>query len=337
MAYKTVLVTHRSKRHQQAMIDAAPDNVALVILQNPDKVELMSEIADATYLISERSGVIDRELLSSAPQLKLILRLGSLTHDIDLGAAQENDIIVCYWSQKSVIRVAEHAVMQMLILQKQFINARSTAMSASVEWGLSKRTDENTFAYNWSNRSNVMGLHDKIIGILGFGEIGAELARRLSGWDMSILYNKRTQFPKFVEEDLNISYQSQSEIFKQSDIVVNLLPYAKETDLSIDADMFRLMKPSTMLVSVGSGSVIDEKALAAAIKVGQLSGVALDTYEFEPLKPDNPLLKLAHENENIVLTPHIAAGTMSNMDERREHFTNILRHIDGKPIINRLV
>lgn len=337
MSYKTVLVTHRSERHQQAMIDVVPDNVALVVLQNPDKVELMSEIADATYLISERSGVIDRELLSSAPQLKLILRLGSLSYDIDLVAAQENNIIVCYWSQKSVIRVAEYAVMQMLILQKQVINARNTAMSASTDWGMSKRTDENTFAYNWSNRSNVSGLHDKIIGILGFGEIGAELARRLSGWNVSILYNKRTQLPKFVEEDLNISYESQSGIFKQSDIVVNLLPYAKETDLLIGADFFRQMKPSAILVSVGSGSVIDEQALADAIKVGQLSGVALDTYEFEPLKADNPLLQLALENENILLTPHIAAGTMSNTNERREHFTNILRHIDGKPVINRLV
>lgn len=336
MLYKTVFVTERSERHQQAMRDVTPPEIDLIILHVPDRDTLKHHLKDAIYLISERHGIIDADLLDSAPKLKMILRLGFQTHDIDLESAKERNIIVTYWSQASVIRVAEHCIMQMLVLLKNSMPARRIALESSDEWGASKRTDENTFSYNWSGLQNVQGLGGKIIGILGFGEIGTELARRLIAWDVTILYNKRHKLPESVEQQLQINYADSETVFQQSDVLVNLLPYSQQTDTFINSKRLMMMKSTAILVSVGSGSIIDEQALALALKNREIAGIALDTYEYEPLLADNPLVQFARKNGNILLTPHIAAGTMSNLDERRQHYSNILRHINGEALINRL-
>lgn len=301
----------------------------------PENDNLEVALADAVYLISERQGNIDSALLDKAPRLKVILRLGSQSHDIDLDAAKTRGIMVCTWPQASVARVAEHCVLQMLALVKHLNDAQSTALSTDNFGRESKRTDENTFAYNWSKRENIGSIFGKTIGILGFGEIGFELAKRLQNWGVNLLYHKRERLPVVVELQFKLRYSEA--LFRESDILVNLLPYSPETDGFIDSERMAGMKNTAFLISVGSGSVIDESALAEALQNRKLAGAALDTYEFEPLRPDNPLLPLAKNGYNLLLTPHTAAGTMSNREERREQFTNILRHIYGEALLNRLV
>lgn len=336
--HKTIFTTERGHRHQQAALDAAPDSLNITMLRQPDKATLMAALADAEYLISERVGVIDAETIAAAPRLKLILRLGSLTYDIDTDAAKAAGVIVCRWPVGSVIRVAEHVVLQMLALSKKLREDEAVALAASPEWGESKRTDEDTFAYNWSGRDQVEGLWGKTIGIVGFGEIGAELARRLQGWDVTVLYSKRRRLPENVETEFSLTYVDEDSLFDQSDYVVNLLPYFRETDGLIDADHFARMKTGACLVSCGSGSVIDEVALAAAVQSGKLAGAALDTFEWEPIRPDNPLIPLARAGHNILLTPHIAAGaSAAAARERAGDYTNIVNHIEGKPLHYRVV
>lgn len=331
--YKTVFTTERGKRHQQAALEAAPDRLAITMLREPDKETLMAHLADADYLISERVGRIDREMIEAAPSLKLILRLGSLTYDIDVEAAEEAGIAVCYWPVTPVIRVAEHTVLQMLALSKKLLETEAIALQASEEWGKSRRTDEDTFAYNWSGRDGVEGLWERTVGIIGFGEIGAELARRLQGWGVRLLYNKRRRLPASVEEELAITYVEVDELFGRSDYVANLLPYFPSTDLWIDKRFFDKMKQGACIVSCGSGSVIDEADLAAAIESGRLGGAALDTYEWEPIRADNPLISLVKQGYNVLLTPHIAAGaTAVEAEERARDYTNIVKHIEGKPL-----
>jgi lactate dehydrogenase-like 2-hydroxyacid dehydrogenase len=238
----------------------------------------------------------------------------------------------------SVIRVAEHTVLQLLTLSKKLRETEAIALTASAKWGASKRTDEDTFAYNWSDRQNVDGLWQKSIGILGFGEIGVELARRLAGWGCTLRYNKRRQLPEAVEAELSLTYVDVDTLFAQSDYLVNLLPYFSQTDLMINADYFAKMKPGACLVSCGSGSVIDEAALAEAIEAGNLAGAALDTFEWEPIKAYNPLIALAKQNYNVLLTPHIAAGDSATAaKERLKDYTNIINHIEGKVLQYRLV
>ncbi|MCA9910017.1 MAG: hypothetical protein KC519_15270, partial [Anaerolineae bacterium] len=246
---------------------------------------------------------------------------------------------VCRWPDVGVIRVAEHVVMLMLALAKRLDDAQAVALSADPSWRESRRTDENTFAYNWSVRQGIMQLYERTVGILGFGEIGAELARRLAGWGVTLLYHKRRRLPLTAEIDLGLSYAERDDLLTQSDYLVNLLPYSPDTHMSLDARTFACMKPGAMLVSCGSGGVVDEAALADALRAGYLAGAALDTFEWEPLRSDNALIALAQSNSNVILTPHVAAGTPnldSGLEERRAVYTNIMRHLRGQPVLNRL-
>jgi lactate dehydrogenase-like 2-hydroxyacid dehydrogenase len=226
-----------------------------------------------------------------------------------------------------------------LALVKRLPDAAAVANAAG-DWGRpSRRTDENTFAYNWSGRTNISGLWEKTVGIVGFGEIGAELARRLQPFlPARLLYHKRTPYSAATEAELGIQYAGPEQIYAESDFLCCLLPFVPETNLVLDAGVFAAMKPGAFLVHCGSGSVIDEGALAAAIRSGHLGGAALDTYEWEPLTPDNPLLPLAREPEmNVLLTPHTAAGAGSGYGGREQDYINISRLLAGEPLRFRVV
>lgn len=338
--HQVVFTTDRGVRHQQDAISAAPENLAITMLRRPDKASLIAHLSVAEYLISERVGTIDADIIQSAPHLKLIQRLGSMTHDIDCKAAEGRGVAVCYWPLDMVIRVAEHVVMQLLAVGKKLREVEAVALAASSKWCQSKRTDEDTFAYNWSNRKDVDQLWQRTIGILGFGEIGVEVSRRLKSWGCSILYNKRNRLPQNAEVDLGITFAEADDIYRHCDYIINLLPYHPSTDMLINADVISDMKEGAYLVSCGSGSVIDEVALAAAVKSGKLAGAALDTFEWEPIKADNPLLSAVKEGYNILLTPHTAAGTPQSKEpepSRKQDFSNILYHLNGKPLLYQIV
>jgi phosphoglycerate dehydrogenase-like enzyme len=336
--YKTLFTTERSSFHQQRALAAAPSELDITVLHRPTRETLVSLLADVEYFISERVGVIDAQMIAAAPRLKLILRLGSLTHDIDLAAARAARVIVCTWPDAGAMYVAEHLMLQMLALAKKLRETEPVALEASPDWRESQRTDENTFAYNWSNRQGIGTLWQKTAGILGFGEIGAELTRRLTGWGCTVLYNKRNRLPETLEVEMGLIYANMDALFSQSDYLVNLLPYSPETAAFINSGRLALMERGSFVVSCGSGGTVDETALAAAIQAGHLGGAALDTYEWEPLQADNVLVALARAGYNVLLTPHIAAGSPRTDDQRRAgEYTNIVNHINGLPVLNRVV
>lgn len=340
MKHKLIFTTERGLRHQQDALTAAPDNLDITMLRQPDKATLMAHLADAEFLISERAGVIDTEIIQSAPQLKLIQRLGSLTNDIDLAAAKTAGIAVCYWPVPGVMRVAEHLVMQILAVGKKLREVEAITLAASPDWHTSRRTTEDVFAYNWSGRVGVNQLWQRTIGIIGFGEIGVELARRLKGWGCTLLYNKRRRLPEIAETELALSYVEADELYAQSDYLVNLLPYFPSTDMFLDTAVFAKMKTGAYLVSCGSGSIIDESALAQALEKGKLAGAALDTYEYEPIRADNPLISLAKAGYNILLTPHTAAGTEDAGHigaDREQEYSNVSSFLAGRPLQYRVM
>ncbi|MBN1265597.1 MAG: hypothetical protein JXA25_08900 [Anaerolineales bacterium] len=335
-----LFTTDRGESHQQAALEAAPPEMEVRMLRAPGRAALKEALADVSFLISERSGVIDRDVIAGATNLKLIQRLGSLTFDIDLESAAEAGIAVCYWPVENVIRVAEHIVMQMLALTKRLLEVERITLEASPDWGESRRTDEDTFAYNWSGRSGIGQLWQRTVGIIGMGEIGVELARRLQGFGCEVLYNKRTPLPVHVEKELGLTYAESADLFTRSDFLVNLLPYSKETDMLLDEAKFKQMKQGAFVVSCGSGSILDEAALAETIREGKLAGAALDTFEWEPVRADQPLLALAKEGYNVLLTPHTAAGTPpENQSEpaRARDYINIRRYLAGQELLYRLV
>ena len=307
MAVTVVWTTERGEFHQQRALEAAPAGVQVTMLREPDRATLKSALAEATYWVSERRGTIDADLLAAAPKLELIQRLGRLTYDIDTKAAEARGIAVAYQPLPGVMQVAEHVMMQMLVLSKRTRQVEAVALAASDESGERKRTTEDTFAFNWSGQGDIGRLWEATVGIVGFGAIGLELAVRLAGWGCRVLYNKRSRLPDAVEARYGLQHAGKSDIYREADYVVNLLPYSPETDMSIGVDEIAAMQSSVYFVSAGSGSVVDEAALADAVEREALGGVALDAYEYEPIAPDNPLISLAKQGHNVLLTPHTAA------------------------------
>ena len=177
--HRVLFVTHRGERHQQAAIEAAPPGLEIVMLRSPSKEEILEHVGAAEFLVSERTGTIDADIIRAGRSLKLIQRLGTQTWDIDLEAARRAGIPVCCMPVRTCILVAEHMLMLMLVLARRLRELASITDEAG-DWGMPpRRCNENYFAFNWSGRTRVDSLLEATVGIVGFGEIATELARRL--------------------------------------------------------------------------------------------------------------------------------------------------------------
>jgi phosphoglycerate dehydrogenase-like enzyme len=331
--HKVVFLTQRGVRHQQRAQEAAPPELNTDIRRNPSRDELLALLAEAEFLISERSGAINAELIAAAPNLRLIQRLGIQTWDIDLTAARAAGVAVCCWPISGCVMVAEHMLLQILgVLKRVRESMKITAEAA--DWGIvPHRGDEDHFSYNWSKRGGIRMLSSSTVGILGFGEIGWELAIRLRDFACPLIYNNRNRLPAQVEEQYGLRYDTPDELAQQSDIVCSLLPYQGPEE-PLNAAFFAQMKPGSYLVHCGSGAVVDEGAMIAALRTGHLAGAALDTYTYEPLRPDDRLLELARDPmSNLILTPHVASGGNTTGGRgRSQYYDNIMAVINGQPL-----
>jgi phosphoglycerate dehydrogenase-like enzyme len=357
MARSTVLyLCPLGKQHQEWRLAAAPPELNVIMRRSTEtpREETLALIKDADALITERAGAIDRAMIEAAPKLQIIQRLGSLYHDIDLDAAREFHVPVCTRPIRGTIAVAENVMLQMLAVLRRAMPLQQVIHTPPEHFKLNaplgpgdtlretpftpRRTSEDVFAFNWSGQTKVGLIYNKTIGILGFGEIGAELARRLQSWGCRVLYAKRQPLPRFIEDDLKIEHREQEQLLRESDVVVCLLPYFKETDLWLNAQRIAMMKPGAWLVEAGSGSVVDEQAVADAVRSGHLAGASLDTYEWEPIKPDEPLLALADSDPdaNVFLLPHIGSCNDVSTSEFVEFYGNVWAALNGQPLEGRI-
>ncbi len=331
--HKTLFLTQRGLQHQQWAMEGAPPELNLIMRRNPDRAELLALLADAEFLITERTGVIDAEMIAAALKLRLIQRLGRQTWDIDLDAARRAGVPVCYLPNNGCVMVAEQMMLQILGTLKRLREGMSITAEGADLGIETKRGDEDTFAYNWSKRSGIGRLTGATIGILGFGEIGLELVEQLRGFHCTVLYHKRTRLAAAVEEQIGIEYATPDAIAERSDIVCSLLPYQGPKE-PLDAAYFARMQPGAIFVHCGSGAVVDQPALLDALRAGHLAGAALDTYTYEPLRAGDPLVDAVQDPAlNLILTPHTAAGGFTAGGRGREvDYDNILALLAGQPL-----
>jgi lactate dehydrogenase-like 2-hydroxyacid dehydrogenase len=232
--------------------------------------------------------------------------------------------------------VSEHMLTQMLTLAKRLREAMHV-ITLDKDWGLSARkSDEDTFAINFTGRKSIGTLYRKTVGIIGFGEIGIELARRLKGFECKVLYHKRSRLTEHAEKDLQIQYTSQEDLLAQSDFVAMLLPFMPETAAMVNHAFIKQMKHGACLVSCGASGIYNEEDVANALRSGYLGGVATDTFDWEPINMDSPLLLVAKNPEaNIVLTPHTASGSIdpNALPDRRGDYINLVSYIYQQPLI----
>ncbi|WP_042261135.1 2-hydroxyacid dehydrogenase [Paraburkholderia heleia] len=147
-------------------------------------------------------------------------------------------------------------------------------------------------------------IHGTTLGVIGMGRIGQALARRARGFDMRVVYHNRSRVAPEIERELNAEYLSKEALLRQADHVVLVLPYTAQNHHTIGAAELALMKPTATLTNIARGGIVDDAALAHALRTRQIAAAGLDVFEGEPRV--HPALL---EVENVVLTPHIASAS----------------------------
>ncbi len=147
-------------------------------------------------------------------------------------------------------------------------------------------------------------LYGSTLGVIGMGRIGQALARRARGFNMNVIYHNRSRVAPQIEAELNAQYASKEDLLRRADHVVLVLPYTAESHHTIGAAELALMKRTATLTNIARGGIVDDAALAAALRDGRIAAAGLDVFEGEP-KLNPALLSVP----NVVLTPHIASAT----------------------------
>ncbi len=234
-----------------------------------------------------------KELLSQAPRLRFIQKLGAGVDRIDLDYCRERGIGVARLHAGNSIPVAEHTILLMLAVYRQL-----------------PQIDRRTRAGVWS-KEDARGMHrqllHKTVGLVGFGAVGKGVAKRLRGFDVDILYYDPFRASLEVEQSLGVTYCDLDDLLHRADIVSLHLPLMKETQGIIDAKRIAAMKQGAVLINCARGGLVDEAALTAALKSGRLFGAGIDAFSEEP-PVGSPLLEL----ENTVVTSHLAGATIDN-------------------------
>jgi len=180
----------------------------------------------------------------------------------------------------------------------------------------------------WSIVNNPLGmdLHHSTLGIIGMGRIGQGIAKRALGFGMKVIYHNRSRLSEADEKACGASYVSKEDLLRNADHVVLVLPYTAENHHTIGAKEIALMKPTATLVNIARGGIVDDLALAQALKAGTIFAAGLDVFEGEP-KVNPELLKLS----NVVLAPHIASATETTRRAMVDlAIENLRAALDGK-------
>jgi phosphoglycerate dehydrogenase-like enzyme len=295
-----------------------------------DQAELDALLAEADGLITQRKP-LTAELLAAAPKVKVVQKLGGRRDGLDLDAAKARNVAVALMTTPGAAAVAEHALALILGCAKKLVPSHHlTVTGAYRDLGIEpKQTTERSHGFQWMKIPGLEELNGLTVGIFGFGNIGTEIAKRTNAFDMTVLYHKRSRLPAEIEAELDVAYAEKDELLRTADFVVMISPLTPETEKSIGARELDLMKPTAYLINVCRGGVIDEPALADALRANKIAGAGLDVFVEEPVPFDHPYLSL----DNVLLTPHIAGGKGgAGQRQAVAIFENLKRFFDGQPM-----
>ena len=190
---------------------------------------------------------------------------------------------------------------------------------------------ERTWENRWSIRDETWELAGRILGIVGLGGTGIDVAKRAQGFDMRVIAvdPEEVDAPSFVRDVWKMSRFH--DLLAESDIVSICAPLTNETRGMFDDEAFRRMKPSALLINVTRGEIVDEPSLLRALEENRIGGAGLDVTPQEPLPPDSPLWDMP----NVIITPHVAGGSPVRLDRTVGLFCdNLARSLAGKPLLS---
>ena len=263
-----------------------------------NKELLKRHIANSKAIIVRNDTLVDAELLDSAPNLRIVARMGVGLDTIDLVACKKRNIEVCPSIGANAVSVAEYVISTaMILLRGPSYFATNDVISGA--W------DRPRFA----GSREISGL---TMGIIGFGSIGKVVAEKALALNMKVIaYDSAPQTEE--ESQLDVLQVEFDELIRTSDIISIHCPKISETINLINKNVLKKMKNSAILINSARGGIINERDCAQALRNGQIAGAALDSFDIEPILPE--VRKMFEGINNLILTPHIA-GVTKNSNRR---------------------
>lgn len=273
-------------------MDALKGTADVIIPNNGDSDEILDQLLDADGYIL-RIGKIDRKAIEACNNLKVITRPGVGVDNVDVEAATEKGIPVVICPSANSTSVAEHALALILSLSKSIVEYNN-------------ETRKGNFAIR--NKYTAVEFTGKTVSILGFGNIGRELAKMCAGIGMKV-----GVFDPYVSrEDVNKLgyeyYPNMMDAISRGDYVSLHMPSTPSTRGMFGKEQFEAMKNSGFLINCARGDIINETDMIEALSKNEIAGAGLDVLQDEPMKADNPLMNM----KNVIITPHSAGQTQES-------------------------
>ena len=297
----TVAFAERPPDFVRQMATQALAGFDLRIPDSNARVDVESAIRDADVLIARKRPVGPRELDCAEPSL--IIALGRNPIAVSLRAARSRGVPVNAIPHPGAIAVADHTLGLLLAVGRRIVEGHEGVRAGAYrERGLEPAvTTERLFAFNWLGRKDAFILDGLQLGLVGFGAIGQEVARRAAGFGMRILYYQRRPLPAAWNRRLGVEAVASVEaLLAASDVVSLHLPHTPETEHLLDGPALDRMKPGAVLVNTARGGLVDEAALSERLRDGRLGGAGLDVFREEPLPAGHPFM----DTPRLVLAPH---------------------------------
>ena len=319
-AYKVFYFSHAPENVYAIIREEVPPGFELITLENDSDEERKAKLADCEVVIVA-ARPMSREFVETAPQLKLLHHQGVGYQDtVDAAALKARNIALALTPAGTSIGVAEHTVLLTLAACKRLPFADSELRQG--RWHIN------------SLRPYSFELCGRTVGYVGMGRIGQEAAARFKAFGTHGIYcDPHAALPADREKELGVSRVEFDTLLAAADIITLHVPSGAATYHMIDEAALKQMKPNAVVINTSRGSVIDETALCRALEQGRIAGAGLDVFETEPFRPDNPLAAMP----NVVLTPHISAGTRDALKTKmRALFSNIRRFFNGEDLENQV-
>ncbi|MDR2943938.1 MAG: phosphoglycerate dehydrogenase, partial [Methanosarcinales archaeon] len=250
--------------------------------------QLVEKIKDVDALVIRSGTQVTARVIEAADKLKIIGRAGVGVDNVDTEAATKKGIIVSNTPDGNTLSAAEHTCAMMMAVARNIPQACASLKSDKWE------------------RNKFMGVefNKKVLGVIGLGRIGAEVAKRFQSFNMTVL-----GYDPFVSEEraklMGITLTTVEDICRKADFITVHTPLTKETRNIVNAAMFSVMKPTARIVNCARGGIINEDDLADAVESGKIAGAALDVFVEEP-----PLGSRLLKSDKIIVTPHLGASTV---------------------------
>ena len=294
--------------------ELAPAELDLRFALSYDEAEQLALAEAADFLLPGWAAVTE-PMLARAGRLRFVQKWGIGVDRIDVAALRRRGIGLAITAGANAGPVAELALALMLAVYRRIPYVNRTMRQG--QWPKAEM------------RETCFQIKGKTIGLVGFGNIGRTLARRLSGFEAQVIYADTQAADQDTEQALGVRRVGLAELLARSDIVSLHLPYSAQAGRLIDAAAIAAMKPGAVLINTARGELVDEAALYDALLTGQLRGAGLDAFDPEPPAASHPLFTL----DQVVVTPHAGGGVFDNVEAVARHaLGNLLRVLQGQAL-----